>query len=77
MPGVKALIDEYAAENQELKMRIEQLLAILRDVTVMHGDTKGEIRITQKIRDKASKHTIEVRPLKTSIVLRLKERKEE
>jgi len=77
MAEVKALIDEYAAENQELKQQAEQLFVLLRDIVVMFGDAKDEIRITRKSRDKANKYALEVRQLKTSIVLKVKERKEE
>jgi len=77
MSDVKDLIDQYADENRDLKVQMEALFTILRDVVVLLGGTKGEIRIVQKNRDRADKYALEVKQLKTAIVLQVKEKTED
>ena len=77
MSEVKDLVDQYAAENQALKIQAEQLLVMVRDLTVMYMNDKGEVRVTGKVRTQADKYGLEIKQLKTSIVLKVKEKMKE
>lgn len=77
MSDVKELVDQYVLENQQLKVQVEQLLVLVRDLTVMYKDEKGVVRLPGKIRKQADKFNLEIKQLKTSVVLRVKEKTEE
>lgn len=77
MSDVKELIDQYAAENNAAKQQIQGLLKLLRDITVMYQNDKGEIRIPGKVRKQADGFGLEIKPLKTSVVLKLTKKIEE
>ncbi len=74
MSDIKELIDVYAAENQVLKQQIESLMSLIRDLTVLHKDEKGVVRLSGKIRKQAEKFGLEIKLLKTSVVLTVKEK---
>ncbi len=77
MSDVKQLIDQYAAENQQLRQQAEGLLLLVRDMTVMFKDNKNQVRIPGKIRQQADKFGLDINSLKTSVVLTLKVKTEE
>lgn len=77
MSDVKELIDQYAAENSALRQQTENLLLLIRSLAFMHKDTKGQVRISGKVQNQADKFALEIKQLKTSVVLTVKEKTEE
>lgn len=76
MSDVKEIIDQYAAENQALRQQAEQLMLMLRAVVVQNKDQKSQVRISKKLQNEADKYALEIKQLKTSIVLTAKEKPE-
>lgn len=76
MSETKNIIDEYAVENAGLKQQVENLLMTLRDAVFVAQDEKGQLRVPGSTRKKAEKFGLEIKQLKTSVVLTLKQLEE-
>ncbi len=71
---IKNLIDEYAANERVLKENIEALLNIIRQITLIHANDKGEVRLSKSGANKAEGYGLEIKQLKNQIVLKVKEK---
>lgn len=74
MSDVKAIIDQYAAENAALRQQMEYIGNLMISLVLKACDDKMEVRIPGKDQKKADKYALNIRQLKTSTVFKLEEK---